>query len=99
MGMLSGVSIGKLLIAGIVPGILWAVLFSINIVIAIKYRGNEEEQRKRMIAPKASWGMKFSSLKSWWPIAIIGAVIFGGIYGGVFTHTEAACSIFILFCS
>ena len=35
-GMLSGVSIGKVLMAGVAPGIIWAVLFSLTILIAAK---------------------------------------------------------------
>jgi tripartite ATP-independent transporter DctM subunit len=95
-GMLSGVSVGKLLIAGIVPGGMWAVLFCLTIVAYAR------------ISPKAiqtqadlqgfALGEKLASLKAWWPIGLSGAIIFGGIYGGVFTPTEAsAVAAFVLF--
>lgn len=99
-GMLSGVSIGKLLIAGIVPGLLWAVLFCINIIIAMRSLGRKEaanDKASRIPLPQATWHEKLASLRYWWPILVVGLVIFGGIYGGIFTHTEAAAvSSFIL---
>jgi tripartite ATP-independent transporter DctM subunit len=95
-GMLSGVSVGKLLIAGIVPGVMWAVLFCLTIVVYARINP------KAIQAPEDLQGFtlseKLGSLKSWWPIGLSGAIIFGGIYGGVFTPTEAsAVAAFVLF--
>ncbi|MEJ5357459.1 MAG: TRAP transporter large permease [Desulfobacterales bacterium] len=95
-GMLSGVSIGKLLIAGIVPGILWTVLFCIAIALYPKIR--PQAIRPPASTPPIPLSRKLLSLRAWWPIGVSGGIIFGGIYGGVFTPTEAsAVAAFVLF--
>jgi tripartite ATP-independent transporter DctM subunit len=93
-GMLSGVSIGKVLMAGVAPGILWAVLFSLAIVLTGKFRPAQIP-----VSPiAATWGQRFGSLKLWWPIVIVAVTIFGGMYGGVFSPNEAAAvASFVLF--
>lgn len=77
--------IGKLFIAGIIPGIILATLFSLYILIRVKM--------KPALAPhieeQPSWGEKFRSLRAVaWPMAIV-MLVLGGIYGGVFNATEA----------
>ncbi len=93
-GMLSGVSIGKVLMAGVMPGILWAVLFSIAIMLIGKFKPAEIP-----LSPiHATWKQRFSSLKLWWPIAIVAFCIFYGMYGGIFSPNEAAAvASFVLF--
>ena len=93
-GMLSGVSIGKVLMAGVMPGIMWAILFSVAILVVGKLNPASIAQT----TIQASWGERVRSLKSWWPILLVALCIFGGIYGGVFTPSEAAAvAAFILF--
>jgi len=93
-GMLSGVSIGKVLMAGVAPGILWGLFFSLAIILTGKLRPSSIAH-----APiRATWREKVVSLKLWWPIFIVAFCTFGGIYGGVFTPSEAAAvAAFILF--
>src|SRR5437016_13618340 len=76
-------SVGKLFIAGIVPGILLAaILMGITWVIA-RRRGYPRMQR-------ASWKEVLSSFwDAIWGLLLI-VVVIGGIYGGVFTPTVAA---------
>src|SRR5438105_8824686 len=76
-------SVGKLFIAGIVPGLLLAaILMGITWVIA-RRRGYPRMQR-------ASWKEVLSSFwDAIWGLLLI-VVVIGGIYGGVFTPTEAA---------
>ncbi len=85
-GEMSGESIGKLLIAGIVPGILLSICLSVVIMI-IAWR------RPDLIPPlKArgvTWRKRFSSALGIWPVFIAAAIIIGGIFGGVFSPTEA----------
>jgi len=96
-GMLSGVSVGKLLIAGIIPGILWAVIFSLTIILIARFLPTWIQDTSAK-APSATWLQKIMSLRLWWPVIVSGAIIFGGIYGGVFTPTEAsAVAAFVLF--
>lgn len=96
-GMLSGISIGKLLIAGIVPGLLWALLFSITIPVVARVAPSWIAAPTEDIPSYTMWE-KFKSLHLWWPVIVSGAIIFGGIYGGAFTPSEAsAVAAFILF--
>jgi tripartite ATP-independent transporter DctM subunit len=85
--MLTGVSLGKVLMAGVAPGLLWAGFFSITIVITGKLRPSMVP-----LSPVASvtWRKRMGSLILWWPIIVVAGVTFGGIYGGVFTPSEAA---------
>jgi C4-dicarboxylate transporter, DctM subunit len=87
-GVLAGESIGKLLIAGITPGLLLMLLFSLTIVFIAKFRPGMIRQQKAV--EKVSWGVKFKSLLKVWQIWFVAIVIFGGIFGGVFNPTEAA---------
>jgi tripartite ATP-independent transporter DctM subunit len=85
--MLTGVSLGKVLMAGVAPGLLWAGFFSITIVLTGKLRPSMVP-----LSPVASvtWRKRMGSLILWWPIIVVAGVTFGGIYGGVFTPSEAA---------
>jgi C4-dicarboxylate transporter DctM subunit len=78
-------SINKLFIAGIVPGILLAVMLSAYAIIACL--------RNPSLAPRptgTSWTKRVLSLKKVWPVAILMLGMLGGIYMGVITATEAA---------
>ncbi len=86
-GILVEQSIGKLLIAGILPGILQAVLFMITIYIVVKHNPGLAP-----IQPEVSFREKMVSLKPVWPVLVIFLMVMGGIYLGVFTPTEAAAS-------
>jgi len=86
-GMLSGLSIGELLMAGIGPGLLLTVLFSIGLVIIGRMRPN------LMTVPataNVTWRQRFAAIPPIWPVIIVAAVMFGGIFTGVFSPTEAA---------
>ncbi|MFM1787897.1 MAG: hypothetical protein RLZZ166_364 [Pseudomonadota bacterium] len=77
------VSVGRLFLAGIIPGILLAMLLMVAIYI-----------RARMVnlpaQPRASFAEIVQSAKeAIWGFLLL-AIIMGGIYGGVFTPTEAA---------
>lgn len=80
---ITGTSVGKLFIAGVLPGVLLGFLLMATAVF-IAWR------RKYGIRPAASWRERFQGLGKAAPSLTIPAVIFGGIYGGVFTPTEAA---------
>ncbi len=92
-GTLSGVSIGKVLMAGVAPGILLAAAFSVNIMLIAKFNPAAVGQPMEGV----SWSERLMSLKGFWSIAVVGIVIFGGMYGGVFSPTEAgAVAAFVL---
>lgn len=84
-GILTETSIGKLFIAGILPGLMMTVLLSITVGIMI--------WRNPSLAPKVqsySWNERFSSLASVIPIIVLIALILGVIYLGIATPTESA---------
>ncbi|MFQ5825839.1 MAG: TRAP transporter large permease [Dehalococcoidia bacterium] len=78
-------SVGKLLIAGILPGILLAFLFMLTIYIMAR-RNPALGPR----APKTTFKEKLLALKGAWGITLLFLLVMGGIYLGWFTPTEAA---------
>lgn len=83
-GIIVEQSIGKLLIGGILPGLLEIALYSIMIVFWVK-----RSPSIAPLAPSATWKVRFTSLKPTWPILVVATAVIGGIYTGVFTPTEA----------
>jgi C4-dicarboxylate transporter, DctM subunit len=86
-GVITEESIGKLLIAGIVPGILLTIFFMLTINISALIKPS-------LIPPsenfETTWKERFVSLKSSIWIVILFIIVIGGIYAGFFTATEAA---------
>jgi len=82
-GVTAEVSIGKLFIAGIIPGLLIGFM-----LMAVTYIGAKRLGFKK--TTPAPWREKWNKFKeSFWALMTI-VIIIGGIYGGVFTPTEAA---------
>jgi len=82
-GVSTNTSIGALFMAGVLPGILLAMVLG-SLTCAIAWR----KGYPRM--PRATWRERFKAFReSVWGLALIGIVL-GGIYGGIFTPTEAA---------
>ena len=76
-------SVGALFMAGVVPGIMLAVLLGLTTWILAK-----KKDYPRM--PKASWGERLQAFrKCFWGLLLI-VIVMGGIYSGKFTPTEAA---------
>jgi len=84
IGILTEVSIGKLFIAGILPGITQAILYIATIWIMCKIKPDLAP-----IAPSTSQKEKITSLRLIWPIAVLFFLVMGGLYAGIFTGTEA----------
>lgn len=82
-GAIAGASIGKLFLGGIIPGLMMAIsLITVEMIISKKrgYRGGEA------VSLKGIWQAFKSGI---WAL-LMPAIILGGIYGGIFTPTEAA---------
>ena len=82
--LLTEVSVGKLFIAGIVPGILSAIMFMISVYIRVKMNPS--------LAPPAQSFTLREKVTSLWeviPIGILVFIVLGGIYLGVMTPTES----------
>jgi len=84
-GMLTEQSIGRLLIAGVVPGMLLALAFILIVMLLVTLNPR--------LAPSSPepvlWKEKVSSLVDIWEPLTIFLVVMGGIYMGFFTPTEA----------
>ena len=81
---ITGVSIADMFMAGIVPGILMGVALVIVVMVEARRKGIQPAQKKATARERwdafkdAFWGF------------LMPIIILGGIYGGVFTPTEAA---------
>ena len=81
----TNLSIGKLFISGIVPGIILAILFMLTIYFWTKY-----DKELAPSAPSSSWKERLLSLRGSWGVMVLFGVVMGGLYLGVFSPTEAA---------
>lgn len=83
-GIVTEESVGKLFMAGIIPGIMLTVLFAVVILLLCLMNPS--------LGPrglKTSFFQKLLSLNGIWATAILFAIVIGGIYSGIFTPTEA----------
>ncbi len=84
-GLLTEQSIGRLLLAGILPGLLLTAIFMITVAIWMRYRPDYGPP-----GPRATWPERRKSLARSGPMVTIVGVSIGGIYLGAFTPSEAA---------
>lgn len=84
-GIFAEVSISKLFIAGVLPGIMTAAIYATMIIVRCKINPSLGPAQ----AQDASRAEKFEALGEVWPLLALIMVIIGGLYGGVFTPTEA----------
>ena len=81
---ITGVSVGDMFIAGIIPGIMMGAALVIVIMIEVRRKGLTTSREK------ATWGQRWKTFRSaFWGFQMP-VIILGGIYGGAFTPTEAA---------
>jgi len=85
-GILTQQSIGKLFIAGILPGLLKVAIYMIVINILCKRYPDWGPRAPE----KASLKERVISIKYVWPILFLFILVIGGLYSGIFTPTEAA---------
>ncbi|MBP6901119.1 MAG: TRAP transporter large permease [Burkholderiaceae bacterium] len=78
-------NVGKLFAAAMLPGIV--AMLGYIVVIALMCRVNPSLAQPSQPLP---WSQRFAALLGVWPIAVIFVIVFGGIYGGVFSPTEGA---------
>jgi len=83
-GIITEQDIGKLFIAGIVPGILAAAMYMMTVVIIGIARPGFLPA-----TPRHSWKERIDSLRDIWATLLLFVFVIGGLYGGLFTPTEA----------
>jgi C4-dicarboxylate transporter DctM subunit len=83
-GIITENDIGKLFIAGIIPGLV-EILSYLGVISLITHLRPELGPRGDLV----SWSNRIRALRSVWGIALLFLVVLGGIYLGVFTPTEA----------
>ncbi|HEC96377.1 MAG TPA: TRAP transporter large permease [Euryarchaeota archaeon] len=97
-GVYTGVSVGKLFIGGVIPGIILAGMFMVYIGVSVVRRPQWAPKREKFVA-KVYFPQVLKSFKEIWPYMLIIIFIMGSIYGGLATPTEAAglaCMITLL---
>ena len=83
--LLTDLDTRMLMIAAIIPAMLAIVMNALTIITIVRINPN--------IAPKgerATWTTRGQSLIKSWQVLLLGGVVAGGIYGGLFNITEAA---------
>jgi len=84
--IMAEVSIGKMFMAGILPGLLLASVYASYII----YRGIRNPEIAPRLQESYSWAERFSSIKDLVPTFLLIVLVLGSIYAGVATPTEAA---------
>ena len=84
-GLITEQDVGKLFVAGIVPGILAVLMYMATISVIGALRPGFLPA-----GPRSSWAERLVGLRDVWATILLFAFVIGGIYGGMFTATEAA---------
>lgn len=84
-GIMTQTDIGKLFIAGVLPGLLGAVLYVGAVMVSTWIRPEAGPAGER-----SSWRERWQALRGVGSVASLFGLVIGGLYGGWFTPTEAA---------
>ncbi|MFC4671828.1 TRAP transporter large permease [Seohaeicola nanhaiensis] len=92
-GLLTETSIGKLFIAGIIPGMMGILFYLLAVRISVA-----RNPEAGPAGPRATWGERLSALKGVWAVLALFGLVIGGLYGALnfwplnlaFSPTEAA---------
>jgi C4-dicarboxylate transporter, DctM subunit len=82
-GFLTQTSVAQLYMAGIMPGILLTVMLAVPAVLIAKRKNFPP-------MPRSTWGEQGKRIGKAVPAILMPVIVLGGIYGGIFTPTEAA---------
>src|SRR5438874_7351156 len=83
-GIITEQDIGKLFIAGIVPGVLAASMYMMTVAVIVWAR-----PKYLPAGPRSNWPERLSALRDIWATLLLFFFVIGGLYGGLFTPTEA----------
>jgi tripartite ATP-independent transporter DctM subunit len=84
-GVATSTSIGMLFLAGVFPGLMILLMFSIYCYVYSKFK-------KVGVLPRANWSERMTAIKGGLPVMGFPVIIVGGIYAGYFSPTEAAAA-------
>ena len=84
-GIVTETHIGKLFAAGVIPGLLTAILMMCAVVLMTAH-----DPAHAPAGEKFTWAQRLQALRGIWGVLLLVFVVLGGIYGGVFTATEGA---------
>lgn len=84
-GVIAQISISSLFLGGVVAGLMTALGYVIVVLVRVWLNPELAPERD----PNVSLREKLLALRETWPILLIMVGIFGGLFGGVFTPTEA----------
>ena len=84
-GIITETDIGKLFVAGILPGLVAITCLCLGVVY-VTWRDPEAGPR----AERFSWAQRLKAIRGIWGVVVLFGLVIGGIYGGVFTATEGA---------
>lgn len=84
-GIITETDIGRLFVAGILPGMV-AIACLCLAVVFITWR----DPAAGPAAKRFTWSERLQAIRGIWGVALLFALVIGGIYGGVFTATEGA---------
>jgi tripartite ATP-independent transporter DctM subunit len=84
-GLITEQDVGKLFIAGVLPGLLAISMYMVTITAIGMLRPGYLPA-----APKMPWRERFAALRDVWATLLLFIFVIGGLYGGLFTATEAA---------
>jgi tripartite ATP-independent transporter DctM subunit len=85
-GIMVEQSIGRLFIAGVIPGIILALMFMLYIGLRLTLQPHLATKTKETLP----LGAALRKLLNIWPILVLVVIVLGSIYGGIATPTEAA---------
>ncbi|WP_071057859.1 TRAP transporter large permease [Pelistega sp. MC2] len=78
-------NVSTMFMAALIPGLIALAGYCIAIIVYVRFAPNSGPAIKRL-----SWSERWSLIKKVWPVLLIFLLVLGGIYGGIFTPTEAA---------
>jgi len=84
-GLITEQDVGKLFVAGILPGLLAVGMYMITITLIGMVKPGYLPEGKR-----TTWAERRAALRDVWATLLLFAFVIGGLYGGLFTATEAA---------
>jgi len=88
-------SVGRLLIAGVVPGIVTAVIYLVGISVMVRLRPSLAPPLSEPVSSRERW----RATAGVWPVFVLIVVVMGGMYAGLFPASAAgaagACGAFV----